>query len=116
MTDKKIEFKVKDSRVVDEKGDIIVLPIENTPIIPTTPKTPTGGFNFVKIDSTKDENRLGGAKFILMKKVGSNFEKYLVNGKEVKLTSKDNGEFAIDGLPYGEYALKEVEAQKITLL
>ena len=110
------EFIVKNFNAVDKKGDARILVIENelkpetheTP--PPTSKTPRGGYNFVKIDSSKDENRLGGAKFILMKKVGDKYEKFLVNGKEVKLTSKDNGEFAIDGLEYGEYALKEVEA------
>lgn len=109
LSDKKYDFEIKSFNPVNEKGEIKINTVTNEPETPIT-KTPTGGFNFVKIDSTKDENRLGGAKFILMKKVGSNFEKYLVNGKEVKLTSKDNGEFAIDGLPYGEYALKEVEA------
>lgn len=111
LSDKKYDFEIKSFNPINEKGEIKINTVTNKPEKPT-PKTPTGGFNFVKIDSTKDENRLGGAKFILMKKVGSNFEKYLVNGKEVKLTSKDNGEFAIDGLPYGEYALKEVEAPK----
>lgn len=110
LSSNKIEIKIKDFRYYNEEGKLDVKIVENKPETPTNPKTPTGGFNFVKIDSTKDENRLGGAKFILMKKVGSNFEKFLVNGKEVKLTSKDNGEFAIDGLEYGEYALKEVEA------
>lgn len=112
LSKNRIEFKIKDFRYVNKDGKLDVMIVENEPKTPTNPKTPTGGFNFVKIDSTKDENRLGGAKFILMKKVGSNFEKFLVNGKEVKLTSKDNGEFAIDGLEYGEYALKEVEAPK----
>lgn len=114
LSSNKIEIKIKDFRYYNEEGKLDVKIVENKPETPTNPKTPTGGFNFVKIDSTKDENRLGGAKFILMKKVGSNFEKYLVNGKEIKLTSKDNGEFSIDGLPYeeggAEYALKEVEA------
>lgn len=111
---KKYSFDYKDGQMkAHESKESNYLVIGNPKIhTDKNPKTPRGGFNFVKIDSTKDENRLGGAKFILMKKVGSNFEKYLVNGKEVKLTSKDNGEFAIDGLEYGEYALKEVEAPK----
>lgn len=112
LSDKKYDFEIKSFNPVNEKGEIKINTVINEPKTPTNPKTPTGGFNFVKIDSTKNENRLGGAKFILMKKVGSNFEKVLVKGKEVKLTSKDNGEFAIDGLEYGEYALKEVEAPK----
>ena len=109
LSDVKIDFTIKNFNSVDKDGKVKILVVKNKPEKPN-PKTPTGGFNFVKIDSTKDENRLGGAKFILMKKVGSNFEKFLVDGKEVRLTSKDNGEFGIDGLEYGEYALKEVEA------
>ena len=111
LSDVKIDFTIKNFNSVDKDGKVKILVVKNKPEKPN-PKTPTGGYNFVKIDSTKNENRLGGAKFILMKKVGSNFEKFLVKGKEVKLTSKDNGEFAIDGLEYGEYALKEVEAPK----
>ncbi len=113
LTKNKIKFKVKDARAVDDKEKTKVLIIENKPVTPpTNPTTPTGGYNFVKIDSTNDKKRLGGAKFILMKKVGDSYEKVLVEGKEVKLTSKDNGEFSIGGLEYGEYALKEIEAPK----
>ena len=75
-------------------------------------KTPTGGFNFVKIDSTKKENRLAGAKFILMKKEGTTYKKYLKDDKEVRLTSPSNGEFSVSGLEYGKYALKEIKAPK----
>lgn len=111
LSKNKIEFKVKDARVVDDKGNIKVLIVENKPETPN-PKTPTGGFNFVKIDSTKNENRLAGAKFILMKKEGNGYKNVVKDGKEVKLTSPENGEFSITGLEYGEYALKEIEAPK----
>lgn len=111
LSKNKIEFKVKDARVVDDKGNIKVLIVENKPETPN-PKTPTGGFNFVKIDSTKKENRLAGAKFILMKKEGNGYKNVVKDGKEVKLTSPENGEFSITGLEYGEYALKEIEAPK----
>lgn len=75
-------------------------------------KKPKGGISFVKIDNSNDEKRLGGAKFILLKKEGNDYTNVLNDGKEVYLTSKDNGEFSIDGLEYGEYALKEIEAPK----
>lgn len=114
LSKNRIEFNIKDFRYVnknkDDKLDVMI--VENEPKTPTDQKTPTGGYNFVKIDSTNDKKRLGGAKFILMKKVGDSYEKVLVEGKEVKLTSKDNGEFSIGGLEYGEYALKEIEAPK----
>lgn len=114
LSKNRIEFNIKDFRYVnknkDDKLDVMI--VENEPKTPTDQKTPRGGYNFVKIDSTNDKKRLGGAKFILMKKVGDSYEKVLVEGKEVKLTSKDNGEFSIGGLEYGEYALKEIEAPK----
>lgn len=113
LSKNKIEFKIKDFRYVNDKGEVDVLIVENKPETPPEkPKTPTGGFNFVKIDSTKKENRLAGAKFILMKKEGTTYKKYLKDGKEVRLTSPSNGEFSVSGLEYGEYALKEIEAPK----
>lgn len=113
LSKNKIEFKIKDFRYVNDKGEVDVLIVENKPETPPEkPKTPTGGFNFVKIDSTKKENRLAGAKFILMKKEGTTYKKYLKDGKEVSLTSPSNGEFSVSGLEYGEYALKEIKAPK----
>lgn len=112
QADIKIDFAVKNFNAVDKEGKVKVIPVENTPESETPPKTPTGGFNFVKIDSTKKENRLAGAKFILMKKEGNGYKNVVKDGKEVKLTSPENGEFSITGLEYGEYALKEIEAPK----
>lgn len=112
QADIKIDFAVKNFNAVDKDGKVRVIPVENTPESETPPKTPTGGFNFVKIDSTKKENRLAGAKFILMKKEGNGYKNVIKDGKEVKLTSPENGEFSITGLEYGEYALKEIEAPK----
>ena len=112
LSEVKEEFKIKNFNAVNKDGKVRILVVTNEPESETPPTTPTGGYNFVKIDSTNDKKRLGGAKFILMKKVGDSYEKVLVEGKEVKLTSKDNGEFSIAGLEYGEYALKEIEAPK----
>lgn len=112
LSDEEKEFTIKKFNSVDKDGKLKILTFTNEPDSDTPPITPTGGYNFVKIDSTNDKKRLGGAKFILMKKVGDSYEKVLVEGKEVKLTSKDNGEFSIAGLEYGEYALKEIEAPK----
>lgn len=111
-TDIKTYFTIKNFNAVDKDGKVKILVVENTPESETPPKTPTGGFNFVKIDSTKKENRLAGAKFILMKKEGNGYKNVVKDGKEVKLTSPENGEFSITGLEYGEYALKEIEAPK----
>lgn len=112
QADIKIDFAVKNFNAVDKDGKVRVIPVENEAVTETPPKTPTGGFNFVKIDSTKKENRLAGAKFILMKKESNGYKNVVKDGKEVKLTSPENGEFSITGLEYGEYALKEIEAPK----
>lgn len=112
QADIKIDFAVKNFNAVDKDSKVKILVVENTPESETPPKTPTGGFNFVKIDSTKKENRLAGAKFILMKKESNGYKNVVKDGKEVKLTSPENGEFSITGLEYGEYALKEIEAPK----
>lgn len=114
------EFTVKGFNAVDKEGKARILKIKNkletttppTPEKPEEPKTPKGGYHFVKIDSSKKENRLAGAKFVLMKKEGASFKEVLKDGKKITLTSPDNGEFSIDGLEYGEYALKEIEAPK----
>ena len=112
------EFTVKGFNAVDKEGNARILKIKNKlepkPNEPTPdePKTPKGGYHFVKIDSSKKENRLAGAKFVLMKKEGASFKEMLKDGNKITLTSPDNGEFSIDGLEYGEYALKEIEAPK----
>ena len=116
-SDKKIELNIKDFRYVNKKGDLGVLIVRNEPTTPTpTPENPKGGYHFVKIDSSKKENRLAGAKFVLMVKEGGSFKEFLKDGKRVILTSPSNGEFSISGLPYEgdgtEYALKEIEAPK----
>lgn len=113
------EFTVKNFNAVDKNGKVRVLVINNKlkPTTPTpTPENPKGGYHFVKIDSSKKENRLAGAKFVLMVKEGGSFKEFLKDGKRVILTSPSNGEFSISGLPYEgdgtEYALKEIEAPK----
>lgn len=107
----KIEFKVKNARAVNDKGEIKILIVENTPDKPN-PKTPTGGFNFVKIDDSKDEKRLSGARFVLMKldEKTNKYERVVKDGKQITLESGNNGEFRVDGLEYGRYALREEAA------
>lgn len=111
-----IDFEIKNFAPINKDKKIETIIVENklkpgTPP-PTEEKTPKGGYHFVKIDSSKKEKRLAGAKFVLMKKEGASFKEMLKDGKKITLTSPDNGEFSIDGLEYGEYALKEIEAPK----
>ncbi len=108
----KIDFEIKNFNSVNKDGKVEIVTVKNKPEKPEEPGIPTGGYHFVKIDSSKKENRLAGAKFVLMKKEGSNYKEFLKDGKRITLTSPDNGEFSIDGLEYGDYALKEIEAPK----
>ena len=110
-SEKNIDFTVKSFNPVNKDGKVKINTIENEPETPKD-KNPKGGFRFVKIDSTKKEKRLAGAKFVLMKKEGDSYKEFLKDGKKITLTSPDNGEFGVDGLEYGDYALKEIEAPK----
>ncbi|WP_296112291.1 collagen binding domain-containing protein [uncultured Anaerococcus sp.] len=111
----KIELNIKGSRYLNDKGEIDIKQVENKADKNGNPSKAKGGFNFVKIDSSNKAKRLGGAKFILLKKEGDKYVEVKQDGKNISLVSKDNGEFKIDGLEYGEYALKEIEAPKTTI-
>ena len=114
-SDNNIDFEIKNFNPVNKDGKVEINTVKNKPEIPKD-KNPKGGYHFVKIDSSKKENRLAGAKFVLMVKEGGSFKEFLKDGKRVILTSPSNGEFSISGLPYEgdgtEYALKEIEAPK----
>lgn len=111
LSDKKYDFEIKSFNPVNEKGEIKINTVTNKPEKPN-PKTPTGGFNFVKIDDSKDEKRLAGARFVLMKldEKTNKYERVVKDGKQITLESGNNGEFRVDGLEYGRYALREEAA------
>lgn len=70
-----------------------------------------GGFRFIKVDDSKDKNRLAGATFALysVNEKGENVP-YEVGGKRVTLKSGSNGEFEVKNLPVGKYILRETAA------
>lgn len=110
-----IDFKIVNFNPVDKDDKAKTKIVNNKPTTPPDnpeEKTPKGGYHFVKIDSSKKENRLGGAKFVLLRKEGTGYKEVQKDGKNITLVSPDNGEFSIDGLEYGDYALKEIEAPK----
>lgn len=111
LSDKKYDFEIKSFNPVNEKGEIKINTVTNKPEKPN-PKTPTGGFNFVKIDDSKDEKRLAGARFVLMKldEKTNKYERVVKDGKQITLESGNNGEFRVDGLEYGRYAIREEAA------
>ncbi len=71
---------------------------------------------FGDTDEVVDVTRLEGAKYAVYY-VGNGGDYPLlekVNGElvEVVRTTDENGEFVLEGLPYGEYTVKEIEAPK----
>lgn len=84
----------------------------------------TGGAKFVKEDS-KTQERLAGAKFVLINSNDEYFNGWITNELGLKeaqwiaeqptagegiLTSSEDGTFEIFGLAYGSYSLKEIQA------
>ncbi|WP_311376652.1 MSCRAMM family protein [Anaerococcus lactolyticus] len=110
--EEKYHFAYKDGQMKATNGDKYL--VIGNPKIHTdkNPKTPTGGFNFVKIDDSKDEKRLAGARFVLMKldEKTNKYERVVKDGKQITLESGNNGEFRVDGLEYGRYAIREEAA------
>lgn len=78
---------------------------------PDSDRKGKGGFRFVKVDDSKDQNRLAGATFALysVNEKGENVP-YEVGGKRVTLKSGSNGEFEVKNLPVGNYILRETAA------
>lgn len=78
---------------------------------PDTPEGPTGGYNFVKVDDSKERNRLAGATFALYElSDDGKATPYQVDGQRYTVKSGSNGEFKVTGLPYGKYVLRETAA------
>ncbi|WP_138159987.1 MSCRAMM family protein [Peptoniphilus catoniae] len=71
-------------------------------------KEEEGGKKFKKI-SSKTEEGLAGAEFIVTKKVDKSYERVKVNGKDLVVVSDKDGFFRVDNLEYGEYYLWETK-------
>ena len=109
------ENKDKESKVFNSEN--LKQTITNTP--PDTPPDATppdtnkrdGGYRFVKVDDSKEQNRLAGASFALYR-VDKNGKEVPVsyNNKRVTVKSGSNGEFEVKNLPFGKYVLREVAA------
>lgn len=71
----------------------------------------TGSFKFMKVDDSKEKNRLEGATFAVYKvDEKDKAEPYEVDGKRLTVKSGKNGEFKVENLPYGKYQLRETAA------
>lgn len=90
--------------------------MKNRPINPPGANPPgsnigKGSYNFIKVDDSKEAKRLAGATFTLYK---INDEgkpvRVEINGKTYTVKSGSNGEFKVENLPYGKYALRETAA------
>lgn len=90
--------------------------MKNRPINPPGVNPPgsnidKGSYNFIKVDNSKEAKRLAGATFALYK-INDKGEQIPVeiNGKKYTVKSGSNGEFKVENLPYGKYALRETAA------
>lgn len=71
----------------------------------------TGSFKFMKVDDSKEKNRLEGATFAVYKvDEKGQAEPYEVDNKRLTVKSGKNGEFKVENLPYGKYQLRETAA------
>lgn len=89
--------------------------VKNTPDKPNPPKEDKGGFRFIKVDNTKDKNRLKNAIFdlyVLDKDGKESPYEITKDDKKVRVTVKsgENGEFEVRDLPFGRYRLRETAA------
>ena len=81
-----------------------------------------GGYKFIKIDDSKEKNRLANAVFaVFIENDKGEYIPYVVNekgqyapndkdAKRLTLKSASNGEFEVQNLPHGKYILRETAA------
>ncbi|WP_262121737.1 collagen binding domain-containing protein [Anaerococcus sp. Marseille-Q5996] len=108
------ENRGKESERLKRKN--ITYTMKNRPINPPGVNPPgsnigKGSYNFIKVDDSKEAKRLAGATFALYK-INDKGEQIPVeiNGKKYTVKSGSNGEFKVENLPYGKYALRETAA------
>lgn len=108
------ENRGKESERLKRKN--ITYTMKNRPINPPGVNPPgsnigKGSYNFIKVDDSKEAKRLAGATFTLYK-INDKGEQIPVeiNGKKYTVKSGSNGEFKVENLPYGKYALRETAA------
>ena len=108
------ENRGKESERLKRKNTTYTM--KNRPINPPGVNPPgsnigKGSYNFIKVDNSKEAKRLAGATFALYK-INDKGEQIPVeiNGKKYTVKSGSNGEFKVENLPYGKYALRETAA------
>lgn len=108
------ENRGKESERLKRKNTTYTM--KNRPINPPGVNPPgsnigKGSYNFIKVDDSKEAKRLAGATFTLYK-INDKGEQIPVeiNGKKYTVKSGSNGEFKVENLPYGKYALRETAA------
>lgn len=92
------EFEIKDNQLIEVKV--------------VNEKNNTGKFSFLKVSGDCEKNPLAGAKFKVTRLVDGKHEAVMKNGKELFVTSGEDGKFEVKHLAYGEYFLWEVKAPK----
>lgn len=106
------ETKALEGYVLEEKDIKINLNSQEVRRITViNKKSPqTGEKKFLKVSSTDSNLRLAGAKFKVFKIVDGKYEAVIINGNDYIIESDVNGEFKAENLPFGTYALWEIEA------
>lgn len=104
LNEEAIKFDVDENGVIlferNGKKEQATIPFVNIPIGGrTTDNNPKGGRKFVKVAADDKNNKLGGAKFKVVKIVDGKKENPTNNGVYT-VTSDENGNFEVKDLPY----------------
>ncbi|TCD53695.1 hypothetical protein EJ419_06905 [Alloscardovia theropitheci] len=76
-------------------------------------ETPVGSYYFLKVSDDARRKPLRGAVFEVYRKTDAGeYVPYKRDGRLLTVQSGDDGEFSVTNVPYGHYALKEVQAPR----
>ena len=105
------EIKALDGySIVNEKTDFSLDHSQLYELKVVNEKAQVGGFKFLKIANDKDKKPLEGASFKVTRKIKDSYQSVQQEGKDLIVTSDNDGKFEVTNLPYGDYYLWEVKA------
>ncbi|SFE25870.1 MSCRAMM family protein [Peptostreptococcus sp. D1] len=106
ISDERTKSIVSNFVIVTDRNSISELDIYSKSVY----KPRITGNRFVKVDFENTNKRLRGAVFRVEEKSGDSYKAVIKNGVQYVVSSDENGEFIVDGLPQGTYYLFEVKA------